>query len=242
MMIMAVEQIVFDPDGDLLLRFTYPLLDDEGKSEVTLKDDTSTLSILTQTVDSNELSGDDVAPPVKAVDMLVSSKHLSLASPVFKAMLRGSFQESQILRELGMVDIPLPDDDPVHFEILLNIIHGYPKKVPTKVDLVTMTGLAILVDKYQMADVVYMYKTLWIQELKSDLPKVFTTNQAMLSWLTVAWVFQLSDEFTQITKLAGQSCSGILEIPPGWNLPIPDYLLGRELLSTSLESNSLMSL
>lgn len=46
------------------------------------------------------------------VHVLVSSKHMSLASPVFKAMLTGGFQEAVELKAAGKTEIPLPDEVP----------------------------------------------------------------------------------------------------------------------------------
>ncbi|KAI9048631.1 hypothetical protein LZ554_007463 [Drepanopeziza brunnea f. sp. 'monogermtubi'] len=225
---MPIEQLTFDPDGDLVLSFVYPLAKENTVPGTKNTDDASSPSAIVQSTSPHGGAGEGAAAePQKGVDMLVSSKHLSLASPVFKAMLQGSFRESQILHSTGKVEVPLPEDNPAHFEILLNLIHGRPKRVPTEVDLVTLTGLAILVDKYQLADVVDLYKSLWAQNLKDTFPEIYMSNMEMLSWLTFAWVFKLPEEFQTVTKTASQMCSGKMRIPQGLNLPIPDELLTR---------------
>src|SRR3954466_2087820 len=82
--------------------------------------------------------------------MHVSSKHLTLASPVFHAMLKRSvFKEGIDLAAGGTVEIPLPDDNPAAFGILLWMIHGKFSQVQRKVDLKLLAKIAILVDKYQ---------------------------------------------------------------------------------------------
>jgi hypothetical protein len=86
--------------------------------------------------------------------MLVSSKHLILASPVFKVMLQDCFKEGQTLRSGGFLDLLLPDDDPAAFCILLDIIHGRNRKVPREIDMGLLAGITILVDKYQLQEVV----------------------------------------------------------------------------------------
>lgn len=81
--------------------------------------------------------------------MRVSSKHMILASSVFEAMLQpGRFKEEIDLDSNGKAEIPLPDDDSEPFVILLDIIHGRPRKVPRVVNLHLLSGLAVLIDKY----------------------------------------------------------------------------------------------
>ena len=50
--------------------------------------------------------------------MQVSSKHLAMAIPVFKALLSHGFSEGEALRTQGTAKIPLPDDDPAAMAIL----------------------------------------------------------------------------------------------------------------------------
>ncbi|QSZ36636.1 hypothetical protein DSL72_006517 [Monilinia vaccinii-corymbosi] len=71
----------------------------------------------------------------KTVTMLVSSKHMTLASPVFDAILsNGRFKEGTELLIKGKVEIELPDDDPVAFAIGANVIHHRNKMVPVELD------------------------------------------------------------------------------------------------------------
>jgi hypothetical protein len=84
---------------------------------------------------TNKLSSSDNEAP-DADRMLVSSKHMTLASPIFKAMLRtGTFSEGQELARRGKAEINLPEDDPTAFTILLNVIHGHGSRLPFIVDL-----------------------------------------------------------------------------------------------------------
>lgn len=88
---------------------------------------------------TNTNNSEEVAPelPDIAVHMLVSSKHMMLASPVFRAMLRpDTFKEGQTLQAAGKLEVSLPDDDPVALVVLLNIIHGQTRKVPRRVEYV----------------------------------------------------------------------------------------------------------
>ncbi len=59
--------------------------------------------------------------------------------------------------QLGQLELPLPDDDSVAFEILLNIIHGHPRSVPHQIDLLLLSRLAMMVDKYGLQEVVVVF-------------------------------------------------------------------------------------
>ncbi|CAG8978376.1 hypothetical protein HYALB_00010395 [Hymenoscyphus albidus] len=81
--------------------------------------------------------------------MLVS-RQLSLSSRVFKSMHQYTSHEVKALRRNGSVKIPLPDDDPAAFTILMNIVHAKNKAISSQIDLPLVTQFTILVDKYEM--------------------------------------------------------------------------------------------
>lgn len=72
--------------------------------------------------------------------MLVSSAHLKLASPVFKAMLQSNrFMEGQTLKTTGKVEIALPDDDAESVELLMNIVHNRSKRIPRQINVESLS-------------------------------------------------------------------------------------------------------
>ena len=159
------------------------------------------------------------------VNMLVSSKHMILASPVFAAMLKVEFKEGSTLESKGHAEILLPDDDPQASIILLNIIHGRPKKVPRRIDLLLLQKLAILVDKYQMQEVVAVFSEIWIGILKDTIPKASTTD--LLSWVCISWVFEDDPVFKRVTKVLMQASDSALDPDLVDELPIPTAVFGR---------------
>ncbi|KAF7945757.1 uncharacterized protein EAE97_004795 [Botrytis byssoidea] len=94
--------------------------------------------------------------------ILVSSKHMSFASPVFKAMLTGEFREAVELREKGGTKIPLPDDDVDAMITLVKVIHGRLKSISKCTNLILLTKIAILVDKYQCHESTEFAVKAWI--------------------------------------------------------------------------------
>lgn len=163
----------------------------------------------------------------KKIRFVVSSRHMMLASPVFKAMLRGSFQEGLKLKEAGKVEIPLPDDDCAAWKILLNIIHGRYMAIPLQLKLQVMTQIAVLVDKYRMHEVVYLFLPTWRKAM--DYPP--TCWEDIISWICISWVFELREEFRELTKKVQLDCDKTFESTIKLynldNLPIPQLIIDR---------------
>lgn len=162
---------------------------------------------------------------LEEVIIRVSSRHLTLASPVFHAMLHRKFSESNTLSLTGSVEIPMPDDDPDAFLILLNILHGRIRKVPLAVDLETLTQIATLVDKYDIMEPVELFANFWFDNLKSTIPDQYTDD--IPSWICVSSMFNKGEEFERTTRLAMREARG--EIPLA-GLPVSPSIVGEHLI------------
>ncbi|KAL2157123.1 hypothetical protein VTH06DRAFT_6411 [Thermothelomyces fergusii] len=84
----------------------------------------------------------------------VSSKHLALASRVFKNKLQ--FSNLRAARQSdGRVHLKLAEGfHPSAVSIVINAIHGRGSKVPKKIDLETLVQVAFFVDQFQLLDAV----------------------------------------------------------------------------------------
>ncbi|KAI9048630.1 hypothetical protein LZ554_007462 [Drepanopeziza brunnea f. sp. 'monogermtubi'] len=262
------ERIVFDPDGDLLLRFTCPVEEDEQERDVendhppkddddgrllswngdssqldedkrhsedpdephisvqgedALMEETDAVLVPDAGLDSTSSPSVENDTPFRSMEMLVSSKHLMLVSPVFKAMFTHSFKEGETLRSNGHVEVEL-DDEASAFEILMDIIHCRIRKIPEQVSLQTLASLSIIVDKYQTLEPVELHLRLWLPELKNQFPT--SMSPEVLPWLSIAWVFQLDEDFMDLTRIVQR------ESFPGWNTskqcyPMSDRIYAR---------------
>ncbi|KAM3075120.1 hypothetical protein ACMFMG_007422 [Clarireedia jacksonii] len=209
--------LTFDPEGDLLL-----VLAQVSDADVTKEDK----------FQDNEIAGDDTGKalnsthelyPTEEIRMLVSSKHMKLASPVFKAMLRkGNFKEGLEFGSTGKAEISLPDDDPHAFAILINIIHGRTRQVPREVDLDLLSRISTLVDKYQIHEAVEIMSDRWISLLESTIPEEFTDD--LQTWLSISWVFEKSRIFREVTKIAERQSRGRVGEDRD-DIPIPDRVI-----------------
>jgi len=140
-------------------------------------------------------------------------------------MLGPNFEEGQRLRIEGSTDIALGDDDPDAFEILLNIIHGLTRKVPRRVSLEMLTKLAVLVNYYQMHEVVELFSDTWIDNLaREGLPLSYCPEA--ICWLLITWVFHKPREFREVSRVIELGCDETLEDDFDESVPIPPPILG----------------
>ncbi|KAK2805673.1 hypothetical protein FQN51_009176 [Onygenales sp. PD_10] len=213
----APEHHILDPEGDVMLTMTrYLECEDiselgEGIGDEHQSNDTEAGA----KISSKQIS-DDVYSWEQEVVIRASSRHLILASSVFRAMLQRRFNESNVLQRTGSVEIPLPDDDPDAFLILLNIIHGHMRKVPAQLDIQTFTQVAVLVDKYDLHECVVIFANFWFEGLKHTIPQCYTED--IPGWICISWIFNRPQEFKHATRLALRQ--GKEELPLG-ELPIP---------------------
>lgn len=230
---MPIELLNFDPDGDLLLRLPFTEPETEHAEQAADGVDVDEEDADDQAGDPmdgenslRELESNESEPePQEEIHMLVSSKHLMLASPVFRAMLQHkNFKEGDTLAKTGRVEVQLPDDNHIALQIMLNLIHGRLKQVPRQVSLEVMTELSILVDKYETLEVFDLILDVWIQPLLSEMPTKFSA--CVLPWLSIAWVFQLSALFTDLTKILQHEGNGLNSEEQGHDLPIPSRIFG----------------
>lgn len=159
------------------------------------------------------------------VKLLVSSRSMILASPVFRVMLRNCFRKSGSLDIEEKLEISLPCDDVEAMTILLDIVHLRSRRVPKRVSLGLLTKLAVLVDKYQMLEATDVFASLWITDLKHTLPKSY--NNDYLAWLTISWVFKLPEAFQNLTAIGEHESTHRID---AGDLPISCLIIGMHSL------------
>lgn len=129
----------------------------------------------------------------------VSSKTLCLASPVFRTMLESPhFHEGTALQtatEAHPTKMTLVGDDYQSLLMVLQAVHFKARKIPATVTLDEFYQLAVICDKYDLAEVFVPWVNVW----KSDFDKP-GREPACRRWLVVSWVFRLSAVFETITK------------------------------------------
>ena len=208
--------VLLAPDGDIFLILTHR--DEDSKSVNACNDEVCPhLRKFPTRDDRNNTSQ-------RRIRVQCSSAHLILASSVFEAMLSQSFKENLVLRSVGTVDLPLPDDDPIALLMLLKIIHGQTKDVPLEVDMCMLTRLAIVVDKYQLHVVVGILSRIWIDRLKVNIPETSMGN--LQRWIFISWAFRSPSEFKKVTQIAKKHSEIRIDEYGDLDVPVPCSIVG----------------
>ncbi|KAJ5124567.1 uncharacterized protein N7515_008392 [Penicillium bovifimosum] len=157
---------------------------------------------------------------------LVSSRHLALASPYFKAMLRDCWAEGSALSEKGYTEIPVKECKPDILLIVLNIIHGRSQQVPKKLSLQQLTNIAVITDFFQCNEAIVMAAKTWkaaIEKRSPLFPSSVSPAIKIKSWILISSVFGFHDTHKLVTKIAMQEGTGPLMTDA---LPIPKHTKG----------------
>ncbi|OCL05089.1 hypothetical protein AOQ84DRAFT_345261, partial [Glonium stellatum] len=136
--------------------------------------------------------------------LLVSSKVLSLASPVFAAMFTHGFREGENLSASSPRLIPLLGDDPAALTLLCKILHFRTADIPMTLDVTALANLAILCDKYDCAGCVKPWSMLWLPEW---VPHADEDGFERLLFIT--YVLDLPDAFSRVTLALSKTVGGL---------------------------------
>jgi hypothetical protein len=171
-------------------------------------------------------AGDD---EVTTVTVRCSSKVLSLASPVFKAMLQPAFRAGHRLQQTGSTEVNLEDDDWPAMLIILYALHLQNQHVSSAPSQAQLFEIAVLADKYDLYQALRPWHELWLNRHRSTVLGGARYEQ----WLFIAWVFRDSDIFKRTTRklLLETVINGDGEIVTRLRLKLPiglpDAITGR---------------
>ncbi|KAL5593268.1 hypothetical protein FOBRF1_012370 [Fusarium oxysporum] len=143
----------------------------------------------------------------------VSSAHLMLASPVFKAMIDGPFKES-CRNKYGRFEAKAFEYSAEALLILLDIMHGHHRRVPKSMELSLLTEMTILVDYY-------MCHENWIASVIQENEIEGSDYQANISRLFISWVFEKTELFNSIVY----SILKLTARPIRTDIPLPSTIL-----------------
>ena len=172
---------------------------------------------------------------IEWVTFQVSSKAMSLASPVWRAMLdpNGPFRESQSENN----EITFPDDDPKGLLVLLLVAHLRFQDVPQVPSFVKILDVCILCDKYDCIALVHPWISRWLA------PQIHLACRDFCDeWLFIAWT--IGDEAT--FERAGRSLilraetheSGIWNNDALLTTQLPPGYLGKSHFSACFSTHS----
>lgn len=131
-----------------------------------------------------------------SIQLRLSSRHLILASPYFKAALQGPWKESTASGTC--FELHAEDWNPDALQTVMNIIHGHPRSVPRSVGLVKLAKIAAIVDYYEFHEAVEVFSDMWIEKLSFSSTEY---NRDLILWLFISWVFSHAKIFKEVTRI-----------------------------------------
>ncbi|KAF7169068.1 hypothetical protein CNMCM5623_001900 [Aspergillus felis] len=161
----------------------------------------------------------DAPKDVRVVKMRVSSKHLSLASPVFKKMLHGPRKKAHGLR-LGDLEIKIDSQNMDAMLILMNAIHGNWPNIPRDVTLEMLVKMVTLLEYYKCQKAIHHALELWIHNLLGGLANA--SSDDTVRWIWISCVLRPTDVFRYATYRAVTQSKGPISTI---GLPIPQPII-----------------
>lgn len=227
---MSSKTIIFDPDGDLTLVFPEPALK-ETKLTFPQLDENAPDSMYPEYFKKRGLTPKSQkiqqgkSEGIQEIRMLVSSKVLALASPVFRSMFSPAygFRESSMLRAED-AEIYLPDEHPETFEILLYALHGKNHALPLLLPAEYLLPMAISIDKYGVHEAMAFCIKSWMHSrVEWDLLVSGVEHPQLIA---ITWVFNdacLFEQFTRHIICGEQQIQDSMFL----DLPIPQRVIGK---------------
>jgi hypothetical protein len=124
----------------------------------------------------------DMIITISQSSFLVSSKAISLASPVFRAKFKKSRQQespsSGRLRKFS-----LPEEDREAFVIFCNIAHHRIEALPKNVDIAGLYEITLFIQKYRCASAMAERCSGWIQHASKGAPPEDLWDLLLLAYL-----------------------------------------------------------
>jgi hypothetical protein len=152
--------------------------------------------------DSKDCNGSEIS----GADLLVSSKVLTLASPVFSAMLSPRFREGQRTTSGTLDPIPLPEDDIAAMTILCYIFHFNYSAVPAKPDLELFKNLALMCDKYDCVAPLGFISEQWLLKWEKAAKK-----EELETLLFISYMFDRPERFSALSTRIIKEFTGNLK-------------------------------
>lgn len=153
----------------------------------------------------NDRSATSEAKTNTGITFLVSSRHLILASRVFKRMLRGGWTEGKA-QDDGFFHIAGEDWEVEALLILMNIIHGHNRKVPRIAHLNLLTQIALIIDYYELHEAAEAFGSIWIEQLRPSIPTAFTRD--LIPWLCMSRILGEEEIFQAVMRVAVKHVHG----------------------------------
>jgi len=163
--------------------------------------------------------GDVVLVLHDGTELQVSSKALSLASSVFKAMFGPHLQEGQDLSGTSPKRISLPEDHPAAMTTLCNVLHHQHNSVSKTLMESELVNVAAACDKYDCSEAFSLWSPIWTLTRSSEL-------KGVAKLLYPSFLLDDAKSFKQLSVLTVLHTEGFIDKPKNTD-PMPDGVFGK---------------
>ncbi|KAI9158946.1 Tip elongation aberrant protein Tea4 [Paramyrothecium foliicola] len=157
----------------------------------------------------------------KEVQLRVSSRHLMLASPVFRQMLTGPWRESAD-RPNGLRRVEVREWNAKALLLVLDIIHGHYDTLPSDVALDTLGKIAAIADYYRCQEMTKPFVSRWYQANPNFPPPKSEVDRMVNLCISTVYSWDLRTEETAHVIFLKSD-----KPPETMGLPIPTALLTK---------------
>ena len=129
--------------------------------------------------------------------LLVSSVVLSVASPVFSAMLNSSFKEGSGNPDnagLAIRTVPIPEDHPEAIKVVCQILHHCTEDISEAIWTDFFLKIAIVCHKYDCVKPLKPWITVWMPAIR-----ICDDEEELNQSLYAAYILDLSDTFSEMS-------------------------------------------
>lgn len=248
------QKFIIDPNGDMLLILTKAKRDiaDWQEEDPTPEAQSSETTQASHERPEATTEDDDIlefTQSIRAATLyeseeyhyLVSSDQLRTASDYFRNIFKHEFTESEI-DEDGKRICTAEEMHPDALKIMMDVAHSNKQDILQELSLEMLVHVAIVVDYYNMHQVLAEYKDIWIERAKAHDAKpspgtvdflglkgpkgleLLGYSERSVMWMFICYAFEAEIAFEQVTKGIILNLNGPCQ---DLGLPMPSLLIGK---------------
>lgn len=126
---------------------------------------------------------------------VVSSAVMCLASPIWSKIFSPAGQFLEAAPCYGIREVRFGGDNAKALLLILRIIHLQFREVPEEIRFNDLLNVAVLCDKYDMAEIVNPWIPRWMGQWESS-----ATDVGREGWLFISWTFGMRRMYEKVAK------------------------------------------
>lgn len=172
------------------------------------------------------------------ITFLVSSKVMSLASPVLRKMFNGPWKEAVTVYPDGVRHLKLAEFDKSALRIVLNVLHFRNTDIPEVVPPETLAKIAVIGDYWECEPALAVVGNKWFQIMQTQFNHPMRYDRDLVFWIFLSSKFRGRPPIHNTLKhIAITTCYEPFQT---CDLPIEEHKVGK-LQSKFCTNNSAMS-